>query len=57
MLRKLRDKALARVLGVNPKKKKPDHPMPEDPKELAKALFWGNDQKIKEQRYRRLPCK
>ena len=51
MLRKLRDRALAAVLGVSPKKKKYVHaPLPEDPKELAKALFWPNDQKIKERK-------
>ena len=39
MLRKLRDKALAAVLRVSPKKRKnyTHAPLPDDPKELAKA--------------------
>ena len=56
MLRKLRDKALTSALGVNQRKKKKyvHTPLPDNPKELAKALFWPNDQKIKEQKHSHL---
>ena len=32
------------------KRKRPAHPMPDDPKALAKALFWEHDQKVKDRR-------
>ena len=43
-------KKLAKTLKAKTKIKKYDHlPLPDDPKELAKAMFWENDQKARAQ--------
>ena len=49
----LRKKLLTAILRATaPKKKKPTYaPMLADPKELAKAMFWENDQKFNEQKH------
>ena len=48
MLKKLREKLLARVRRISIEKSTAPAPLPDNPKELAKALFWPNDWKIKE---------
>ena len=46
-------KKLAKALKAKTKRKKYDHlPLPDDPKELAKAMFWESDEKAKASRKR-----